>query len=604
MSEAVTTSPEASTRHLPYQPMSLLDPPSETSRWTTWETLTLLAYMAVVAFAISQHVPWADEAQAWMLAHDVTLATLLTHSLHYEGTPGLWHVFLKLLQTLHLSFTAARWISGAIATAGIAVLLRYAPFPRILRLLLPFSFFLAYQDAVIARSYVLFTIFAFPAAAMLRSRRPRPLALALVLGLMANISLHAALASGALAIVAFFLWRRQPAPRARQLAAVALLLVFWAGAIATMIPASDIDFTAGNNVQRSTAKIETQLGMHVDQPAPLYQQSMAGLQRVPVPIHTRRGVARTWNKLARILSVITYPLSTSRLLALLLATLVILQAARCPRRQAHHPETRPPTPASATATGPLGLTPWLLMVAVFTSLYIAPRHVGMVFTAFLVTAWLTWPTLSDLTSDLTHNLTHNLTRHRLLLERATTAVFALVLILQIGWTAHALYSEHTLPYSPDRMAADYLQAQQPPQGPGRKIAGYYYYSVGPLLYFDHNLYLNQPPHRYWYWSTRMRSYSTVQQTLAQHPDFIVLGGLDQGPEYEITRDWAPGTPPEPGVLLGDDFRIGQYFRAHGYHDVRLFCGHSWIRQSYSEQVCLTILERDDLSSATPPSPAR
>jgi hypothetical protein len=542
--------------------LSWLDPRSASHHWGICETVTLALYCAVVSFGIHQHIPWADESQAWMLAHEVSLPTLLTHSLHYEGTPGLWHCLLKLLQLLHLSFTAARWVAGAIAAAGTAVLLADSPFPRIVRLLLPFSFFLAYQDAVIARSYVLYAVFAFTAAALLRSPRPRPYTLALILGLMANISLHALLASGALAIVAAVLSRRHPHPRS-LIPAILLLLLFWTVAITTMAPAKDVDFSAGNNVWRSLSRIENQLGIPAVAPPAISTLDMAGLPRAPLPVHTHAATQQAWHKLARTLAVLTYPLATYRWLALLLVALLATQSRR-PTRS---------TAPSDTSTGPIGLLPYLTLVLIFTSLYLEPRHAGMVFTTFVVAAWLTWPT----EPAITHT--------RLVLERTTTAIFALVLTLQLAWTGHALSSEHTLPYSPDKTTAGYLQQHSPIHA-----AGFYYYSIGPLLYFDKNIYANQPPHRYWLWSTETRSYATAQQVLAQHPSIIVIGGYQPGPDAEITRDWLPNTPPEPGVRLGDAFFLGNYFRNHGYQETHLFCGHSWMRTTWSEQDCTSILE--------------
>ena len=522
-----------------------------------------------------------------MLAHDVSLPTLLGHSLHYEGTPGLWHCLLKLLQALHLSFTAARWIAGAIAAAGTAVLLAYAPFPRIVRLLLPFSFFLAYQDAVIARSYVLFAVFAFAAAAMLRSGRMRPLGLALVLGLMANISLHAALASGGLALVAAVRWRGR---FMRNAGAVVLLLLFWLGAVATMAPAEDVDFSAGNNLWRGLAKVEQSLGIHVQAPPPINALPMADLARKPLPVHLRVGAQRGWNKFSRTLAVITYPLSLSRSLALLLFVLVVMQGSL--RAQGSAPMAREVElmagPKRGSPTGWIGLVPYLLMVVVFTSLYLAPRHVGMVFTTFVVAAWLTWPERPATGG------------RRRLLERLTAAAFAVVLIAQLPWTAQALVREHRYAYSPDRMTAEYLKQQG--AGAGTQVAGFYYYSVGPLLYFDRNIYTNQPPHRYWFWGVDMRTYATVEQVLAQHTRIIVVGGYASGPDAEITRDWQPNTPPEPGVSRGDVFSFVDYFSHHGYHETRLFCGHSWMRASYTEQVCDTILERNAEPTTTVSAP--
>ncbi len=556
---------------------ALLDPAPRTPHWGWAETLALLLWFAVAGFAVAQHSPWADEMQAWLLAGEVGWKTLFTHSLHYEGTGGLWHAYLKMLQGCGMSFTGARWIAAGIEGAAMAVVLAFAPFPRIARLLLPFTFFLLYQDAVVARSYCLFAVFAFSAAVLLRGARPRPLLLAGLLGLMANISVHAAIASGGLAIAAVFTWRGQwRARRSRAAGALLILLLFWAGAIATMTPAADIDFSAGNNIQRATAKLERQAGLHRTAPPSLIGQRMAGLEPAPLPVHIRHGAARLWNKLARGLGVVTYPLSASRLLALLLVGCMAAQALLTRRSSSGYPGP----------LGPIGLVPYWLMAVVFTFLYLSPRHVGMLLTGFVVSAWLTWPKYEPGHEGGAQPRGRGL-------ERAAAALLLLVCVEQIAWSAHAIASEHTLPYGPGRMTAEYLKsrgvgAASPDRAP--KLAGFYYGSIDPLLYFDRNLYLNQPPHRYWFWSTTMRTYWTARQVLASRPDFIVLGGFESGPDAEITRDWEPVSPPVEGVILNDAFGVAAFFERNGYHQTRLFCGHSWMRSTYAEQLCDTVLE--------------
>ncbi len=284
----------------------------------------LLAWCAVVAGAVRQHWPWADEMQAWLLAGGASWKMLFGTSLHYEGTGGLWHALLKLLQQGGISYWGMRWVAAGAQGVGMLLLLGYAPFPRAVRYLLPFTFFLLYQDGVVARSYCLFAALAFAAAALLCARRPRPLLLALLLGLMANVSLHGAVASGGLALTALWVWRGRLAQRAP---AVLLLVGFWAAAVTAMTPARDVDFDAGNNIQRSVAKAKQALGLKGAPPPPaIAGLPMAGLTPAPVRVNIRHGEARLWNKLARVLGVVTYPLSSSPALALLLVGCVVAQA--------------------------------------------------------------------------------------------------------------------------------------------------------------------------------------------------------------------------------------------------------------------------------------
>ena len=56
---------------------------------------------------------------------------------------------------LHVSYAGMHWVAAAIGFLGVAVLVTTSPFPRFIKLLLPFTFYLAFQYAIVARSYVL-----------------------------------------------------------------------------------------------------------------------------------------------------------------------------------------------------------------------------------------------------------------------------------------------------------------------------------------------------------------------------------------------------------------------------------------------------------------
>jgi hypothetical protein len=209
------------------------------SRWPEWCALS--AYSALVAFAIPFHKPFADEAQGWQLARSLSLASLFKTSIRYEGAPGLWHFLLWILIRAHVSYTGLHWICGAIAVAATALLLFKSPFPLYLKLTFPFTVFLVYQYAVVARNYVLAPILLY-AIALCWKRSP--LILALLLGLLANVALHASVISGGLAIVYLVEQLRhgdaKNLRRLRQLLLGAgILLALWAFAIWTAWPPRD-----------------------------------------------------------------------------------------------------------------------------------------------------------------------------------------------------------------------------------------------------------------------------------------------------------------------------------------------------------------------------
>jgi hypothetical protein len=219
-------------------------PDTMRSRWPEW--CSLFGYAALVAFAIPYHEPWVDEAQAWQLARTLSLASLFKTYIRYEGSPGLWHFLLWILIRIHVSYAGLHWICGAIATAAAALLLFKSPFPRYLKLSLPFTYFLFFQYAIVARNYVLVPCLLFLVA---MAWRKSPIVLALALGLLANASLHAAVISGGLAMVYVIDrirsgQRQSFRERRRFLLCALLLLAFYAFAIWTAWPPRDLGLSS------------------------------------------------------------------------------------------------------------------------------------------------------------------------------------------------------------------------------------------------------------------------------------------------------------------------------------------------------------------------
>jgi len=209
------------------------------SRWPEWTAVSLFA--AVVAFAIPYHESWIDEAQAWQLARSLSLRELFQTYIRYEATPGLWYFFLWILNRAHVGYTGLHWFCGAIAVVSTSLLVFLSPFPRYLKLTLPFTFFLLFQYAVVARSYVLVPPILFAIAFRWKKS---PLLVSIGLGLLANCALHAATFSGGLAIVWLVEQMRggsinAPLRRRHLLLCASIILVFYAFALWTAWPPTD-----------------------------------------------------------------------------------------------------------------------------------------------------------------------------------------------------------------------------------------------------------------------------------------------------------------------------------------------------------------------------
>ncbi|MGI8743733.1 MAG: hypothetical protein ACR2NN_14385 [Bryobacteraceae bacterium] len=158
----------------------------------------LFIYGAVVAASIWHHEQWADEAHAWLLARDVDLAGLWTRLLHYEGSPGLWHTLLHLAIRLGVPYRGEDVISGLLGFSAAWLVMKRAPFPTIVRLLLPFTYFLCYQYVVVARSYSLLPVLLFACALIYHRSEQRLMLFTVFLSLMAASSAHGFLLSGSI----------------------------------------------------------------------------------------------------------------------------------------------------------------------------------------------------------------------------------------------------------------------------------------------------------------------------------------------------------------------------------------------------------------------
>lgn len=164
----------------------------------TWKTATLLVFAAWVLFVGSHHEPWFDEAQAWLLARDNGLWSLLGERVRYEGTPGLWHAILWVAIKAGLPYSKLFLLPASFAIAGAAVVLWRAPFAPALRIAVLTSYFFGYQFSVVARSYCLDLLLVPLAATLFASRVEHPLRYAAVVGLIANANTHGFMAAGLL----------------------------------------------------------------------------------------------------------------------------------------------------------------------------------------------------------------------------------------------------------------------------------------------------------------------------------------------------------------------------------------------------------------------
>jgi hypothetical protein len=481
------------------------------------EIVTLFLYATLLIWAIPHHEPWADEAQAWQIARTLPLGQIFP-LLSYEGHPGLWYLLLWLLSRLHVSYAGMHWIAAAIAFLGVALLVLASPFPRWLKLLLPFTFYLSFQYAVVARSYVMAPLLIFLCAYLWPGRLERPFAIAFCLGLLANVALHTAVISGGLAIVyAIDLWlgSRKDNSRVSARALVAasfLLLAMYGLSIWAAHPAKDASgaafvFRPGNAPDSWINSQQSQLPPSYPPPEPENKRSLQWLN---------------WKLEARLSGGLTDGLIRPFWLGCIFWILLAWKLLRT--RKLRY------------------LLPALFLV-ILCHTYAFFWHSGLMLPCVIGLLWMTWPVPETSFGRLP------------LYEQLPLLMLLLVAAVQIAWAAFAFQFDHAHDYGSGAATAAFLKPYVLEHAKIVEI-GNDFLSVGIQPYYDHNLFLNQPQAYYW-WSTRNPAKLRYEQLLPERPGIVVL----EWRFHEFPSAETVAALPLAGQLSG-----------LGYSNTQKFCG--------------------------------
>ncbi len=259
-------------------------PTAEKVETAIWKPVVLTAYCVILAVIAYHHEPWFDEAQAWLLARDASLPDLCLRYLRYEGSPGLWHVLLMAPAKLGLPYGTMRLLSAVFSAIAVAMVLWLSPFPPAIRAVIPFTYFLLYQYAVVARSYALLAPLLFAIAWFLPRARSKPWILIALLIALANVSIHGTLAAGAILLAYMIeIWTDLEASKPRMTRQLMFSCgVFLVAVIAVVVevwPSSSNDFAQdiSHNIARASHFRE-----HLDRGA--YQITEAFSSRLRIAI--------------------------------------------------------------------------------------------------------------------------------------------------------------------------------------------------------------------------------------------------------------------------------------------------------------------------------
>jgi hypothetical protein len=104
---------------------------------------------------------------------------------------------------LGLPYSAYGFVSASLSLTAVVLVLLYAPLPIFIRLFIPFTYYICYQYAVIARSYAFIAPLLFAIAALYSKASSRPAWMTLLLALLAGVSVHGFLISACIWITLY-----------------------------------------------------------------------------------------------------------------------------------------------------------------------------------------------------------------------------------------------------------------------------------------------------------------------------------------------------------------------------------------------------------------
>ena len=109
-------------------------------------TISVTALWGALALVrLLSHEMWRDELQAWMIARGSETPAQLISNLRYEGHPGLWPFCLFLVSRFTDSPVGMQMLNLAVGTLTVAILVRWAPFPRWVTASIAFGYYFAYE---------------------------------------------------------------------------------------------------------------------------------------------------------------------------------------------------------------------------------------------------------------------------------------------------------------------------------------------------------------------------------------------------------------------------------------------------------------------------
>lgn len=203
-----------------------------------WLTAAFLLVVLCTAVVTARHEAWSDEADTWLLMRDGGVRTMIART-GYMGTPALWYLAVAPLASSSLPFAAQQGLNLLFAWMAMALFVYKAPFCPLVKLAFLLSYFAAYEFSVIARPYALQMLLMFGIAALWPQRRTRPVPLAALVALLANVTVQGLVVAAAAGLGFLLETISRRALNRTSVGAMALMLSGGVAAVVQLLPPPD-----------------------------------------------------------------------------------------------------------------------------------------------------------------------------------------------------------------------------------------------------------------------------------------------------------------------------------------------------------------------------
>jgi hypothetical protein len=221
------------------------------------------AWLLVVFLVQRHHELWLDEAHCWLLAKDSNSLSEFFVNIRYEGHPPLWGLLLFFISRFSSSYEAMQLLHLCFAGGSVFLILRYAPFPLWVKVLLPFTYFFGFEYAVISRNYAGAVFFVLLACTQLSGAKRNYTRIALFLGVAALFHVYAGIIGAALLLLYCALSEKSNGASLRTLIAPWILLALFCGVALCFAkaPADHFFYSLHGEGRLSLNKMGTVLGL-------------------------------------------------------------------------------------------------------------------------------------------------------------------------------------------------------------------------------------------------------------------------------------------------------------------------------------------------------